>query len=68
MQEQFRNYPTLLIYILHLVRSNIFSLLEFENILLAVNNSEGNFVGVKLGDVSGLHPPILGDSFVCLFF
>ena len=68
MDEDLCQLITLQVAVFHFLSSHVLTLLKFENILLAVNNSEGNFVGVKLGDVSSLHPPILGYGFICLFF
>jgi len=62
MKEYLCDERTLHIYIFHFVWSNIFTLLQFENIFLSINYLKVKIIRQNLTNVTCLQPSILCDG------
>ena len=66
MDENFSQFVTLHIGVFHFFSSNVFSLLKFEDVLLAVDNAEGTRFGTQCTHVTCFEPSVLSDSLLGL--
>lgn len=62
MEEELDQEASLHVDTLHLVRSHVLSLLEFEDVFLAVDDLEGETLRDELGNIASPQPPVLSDG------
>lgn len=64
MEEKLNKEACLHVNAFYFVRSHVLSLLEFENVLLTVDDFEGKTLWDELGNIASPQPPILSDVFL----
>ena len=66
MDENFSKFVALHIGIFHFFCSNVFTLLQFEYVLFAVDNAESASFGTHCTHIASLEPSVLSNRFLCL--